>query len=732
MKKFLLPVFALLTIACSTQAQVVFSEDFDGVPGPTAGGVGTYSFPTGWTLVNVDNRTPATNVAYVNQAWTRRDDFNFNNTDSAAFSTSWYTPAGASDDWMITPAIGPLPANTVLSWNAVAYDPAYPDGYEVRIMTTPPVASTGSIGNLVTASTLLTTVAAENSSWTSRTQALSAYTGQTVYIAFRNISNDKFLLLVDDIKLEAALPYDAQLLSLDTVPEYTMIPRSQVYNMPTLATVKNNGSSAITNVGLRLNVFNSAMTQIATQTGSTVANLVPGASTQVSAGAYMLPNTPDTYLFQYIVTHTETESHPVDDTLYNSVMVSDSTFARDNGNMVSQLGIGAGNGGFLGQSFTINTAKDLTSVTYYVTRGYGGTPTACALWNTDATGKPTTLAATTDTILYTDDSARVYTIAISGGAYNLTPGRYVITAIEFDSTLALAQTSGIFRPGTTWVNWPTNPFSTWANNEQFGSSFAKSYLLRLNFGANCANFAVNATLTSPAGCTACSDGTAAATTSNGNAPYVYAWSSGGTAATETNLAVGTYTVIVTDSLGCLQYDSVVVTTNCSMMTISTTSTDASCPACADGIATATVAVPLSGDEMYVWTGPGASGQNTPTATGLMAGTYTVTIIDGGCTATANVTVNTATTTSVKDNPVEANTSIYPNPGKDQFTITIPQEFGNETVVTVMDALGQTLFAKTYNGFGNKEMNLTGLPSGKYLVRFSSTKYVVNKNVTILK
>ncbi len=45
---------------------------------------------------------------------------------------------------------------------------------------------------------------AENSTWTSREVALGAYAGQTVRIAFVNNSNDMYVLLVDNIKVENA------------------------------------------------------------------------------------------------------------------------------------------------------------------------------------------------------------------------------------------------------------------------------------------------------------------------------------------------------------------------------------------------------------------------------------------------------------------------------------------------------------------------------------------------
>ncbi|MGL5891674.1 MAG: hypothetical protein ACRC3B_17410, partial [Bacteroidia bacterium] len=126
MKK-ILTLLCGLSAALSLDAQIIFQEDFDGIGGSTAGGAGTYTFPAGWLLRNVDNVAPDPAVSYVNDAWERREDFSFNVADSAAFSTSWTAPVGVANDWMWTPLIT-LPANCVLSWNAVSYDPQYPDG----------------------------------------------------------------------------------------------------------------------------------------------------------------------------------------------------------------------------------------------------------------------------------------------------------------------------------------------------------------------------------------------------------------------------------------------------------------------------------------------------------------------------------------------------------------------------------------------------------------------------
>jgi hypothetical protein len=152
--------------------------------------------PADWALFNVDGRTPDAQVSYVNAAWIVREDFAHNSSDHAAFSTSFYSPAGAADDWMMTPALQlPPGVECILEWNAVAYDAAYRDGYEVRISTATQTVADG------LANAALFSLGGESSSWTHHAVSLTDYAGATAYLAFRNNSNDQFILLVDDVQV---------------------------------------------------------------------------------------------------------------------------------------------------------------------------------------------------------------------------------------------------------------------------------------------------------------------------------------------------------------------------------------------------------------------------------------------------------------------------------------------------------------------------------------------------
>ena len=140
----------------------------------------------------------------------------------------------------------------------------------------------------------------------------------------------------------------------------------------------------------------------------------------------------------------------------------------------------------------------------------------------------------------------------------------------------------------------------------------------------------------PVICFSENNGTATVTATGGTAPYAYLWSNTEDSLFIDSLIAGDYSVVVTDSLLCV--DSITVTvTEPPLLTAVTDSIDVLC----HGDSTGTVSVVAAGGVggySYIWdTG---TADTTTIVDSLPAGIYTVTVTDtNGCSFTTSTTIN---------------------------------------------------------------------------------------------
>ncbi|TAL59240.1 MAG: T9SS type B sorting domain-containing protein, partial [Bacteroidetes bacterium] len=143
------------------------------------------------------------------------------------------------------------------------------------------------------------------------------------------------------------------------------------------------------------------------------------------------------------------------------------------------------------------------------------------------------------------------------------------------------------------------------------------------------------TSSTQAGCTV-NNGTATANPGNGATPYSYSWSNGLSTQTVTGLAVGTYTIIVTDASGCTQTQTVNVTQT-SGPTAVITATVINITLGGNTQLTAT------GGGTYSWspsTGLSCTTCANPAASPLQTTNYCVVVTDGnGCKDSSCITIN---------------------------------------------------------------------------------------------
>ena len=189
----------------------------------------------------------------------------------------------------------------------------------------------------------------------------------------------------------------------------------------------------------------------------------------------------------------------------------------------------------------------------------------------------------------------------------------------------------------------------------------------------------NTTMQNDVSCNGANDGNAMVMVTGGVGPYTYLWApSGGTSATASGLAPGTYTCTTTDANSCTLSQTFNITEPAAI-TISTMQTNILC----NGGNNGTAMVMVSGGSapyIYSWT---PSGGNAATATGLTAGTYTCVIIDSHTCLSSQTFVITeptllvaaATATLISCNGGSATVTVtatggtMPYTGDSTFTVT---------------------------------------------------------------
>lgn len=198
----------------------------------------------------------------------------------------------------------------------------------------------------------------------------------------------------------------------------------------------------------------------------------------------------------------------------------------------------------------------------------------------------------------------------------------------------------------------------------------------------------------PATCGA-SDGSATVNVSGGAGGFTYLWSPvGGSTATASNIPAGNYTVDVEDQNGCTASLSFVVT-NVGGPTVSiASSTDVTCFGGNDGTATASAtggAAPYT----YSWS---PSGGNNQLATGLSAGTYTVTVTDNtSCVGSTTVTIGEPAAINIVETIIPANCG------------------STDGFVSVVVAGGTAPYTYSWTPGGSTATSITGLAPGNYSV-----------------
>jgi len=167
-------VFLGFSLLASFLASAQFSESFES------------GIPATWTVINSGDAntwiaaTPGTGTAHTG-------------TNVAKLV---YTTATAHDDYLITPQFTVTTGvSDHLGLWAKERSTTFPEPFDILLSTT---------GNAAADFTTVIANVMPTTTWTELSYSLSAYAGQSVYIAFRSVTNDQWEVYLDDIVVDAA------------------------------------------------------------------------------------------------------------------------------------------------------------------------------------------------------------------------------------------------------------------------------------------------------------------------------------------------------------------------------------------------------------------------------------------------------------------------------------------------------------------------------------------------
>jgi gliding motility-associated-like protein len=305
------------------------------------------------------------------------------------------------------------------------------------------------------------------------------------------------------------------------------------------------------------------------------------------------------------------------------------------------------------------------------------------------------------------NNSAVITVANTSGA--------TVLGVSTNSTCGFANGEITASPvgGTAPFQYSKDGGTTYQASNIFAGLLAGTYTITIKDGNSCLNNSALITVANTAGATVTgvsanstcgfANGTITATPAGGTAPFVYSIDGGTTYQTSnifTGLLAGTYTVKIKDGNSCLNNSALITAANTAGATVTGVSANSTC-----GFANGTItATPAGGTAPFVYSIDGGTTYQTSNIfTGLLAGSYTITIKDG------NTCLNNSTAITVANTVGATVTAIAQDAtcGNPNGKITVTGVGGTPPYTFSIDAGTTYQSATTFN-------NLAPLPYVVYI------------------
>lgn len=292
MKKQLLSF--LLILPFLALSQTYFSDDFNDLN------------TAGWTLSDQDGD---------GNNW-------FVDANGALKSFSWNGTAYNPNNWIISPAISLAGAtgSTQLEWKVTASDDIDWDSENYAVY----VATSNAIFALQGSSTNhLENLNGINLNFQQRTLDVSAFNGQTIYVAIRHYNSyDQWYMLIDDVAVRKLNPNEIEFTSFNNIDDAYAVNSTVTIQ----GTVTNTGSNPITSFDLAWNVDNGT----SYNQSFTGLNIAPGATYNFTHSTTWNASPTGSHVLNGSITNVNatTDPNPSNNTATTNLMVVNEIFAK--------------------------------------------------------------------------------------------------------------------------------------------------------------------------------------------------------------------------------------------------------------------------------------------------------------------------------------------------------------------------------------------------------------------
>lgn len=452
---------------------------------------------SGWSMQNLS--TPAGTGT-----WMQGDGTGFaanSGTADEYIAVNYQSVTGANtiSNWLFTPSRTFQNGDVISFFTRTVDAQQYADRLQLRLSLNGTSVNAGttntSVGDFTTLlldinPTLNLTTYPET--WTQYTVTLSGIATPTAgRLAFRYFvtnggpsgSNSDYIG-VDDFAYTPAGAGSANVTVDKNYHPYTIIPLEQVTPITIGTTVRNIGTVGTTDAMLKADVFMfpDFTTPIQTFT-SPATTIAAGGNTMLTVGTWT-PSMIGDYYVEYTSSSTGNTVTSADTSGY-VISIDDNEYARDNAQVSTAFGLGAGPVGYIGSMFMVNATTNLDSVLTAIQKpGENGAAigdsTKIAIFNVSG-GLPNAIIGTSPAYIFTaaDTTQMVVhthpVMAVGGGRLSLSPGMYFVAVVEHETSVGLAFTNDVFKTNSVYASWSTMP---WTAVEAFGAAFAKTPVIR--------------------------------------------------------------------------------------------------------------------------------------------------------------------------------------------------------------------------------------------------------------